>query len=175
MNIYTIPQEVEQAIERFYWCFDPDTGELIVEESEMISAQDALEELQNQSDEILQWYLQDRANRKARSEMIMLEINRLSEQLDREHKSIDRIDMLISRAFERVYDGKPVNIWTFTLSYRNSEAVLIEDESKIPTEFMKIPEPPSPKPDKKSIKEAIKEGKEVPGASIETRKNITIK
>lgn len=174
-NIFSLPQEVEQALARYYACFDPDTGELAVSEEDLKIVQSALEELQNQSDEILKWYLEDRANRIARTAMFNSEVERLNAHLNREAKHIDRADMLIGRAFERVYEGKSVNIGTFTLSYRKSEAILIENESRIPSEFLKVPEPPTPKPDKTAIKDALKAGKEVPGASIETRQNLQIK
>lgn len=40
---------------------------------------------------------------------------------------------------------------------------------------MKAPKIPEPSPDKTAIKEAIKNGSEVPGARIEERKNLQIK
>lgn len=122
-NIYNLPQEVEKALNAYYDCFDPDTGELAVSEEELTAAQSALEELQNQSDEILKWYLEDRANRLARIAMFENEVDRLKAHLKREAREVDRTNLLIGRAFERVYAGKPLNIGTFTLSYRNSAAV----------------------------------------------------
>lgn len=50
---------------------------------------------------------------------------------------------------------------------KNPPAVEIWDEKQIPAEFMHTPEPPPPPvaaPDKKAIMEAIKAGREVPGA-----------
>ncbi len=174
-SIYNLPQEVEQAIEKYYSCFDLDTGELTSTQEELEASQKMLEDLQNRSDEILQWYLQDRANRKARSEMIESEIKRLSSQLSRESKAIDRSEHLIERAFERVYEGKAMNIGTFTLSYRKSEAVSITDENIIPSEYLKTPEHQLPKPDKTLIKSELKDGKTIPGVTLEVRQNLQIK
>lgn len=52
---------------------------------------------------------------------------------------------------------------------KNPPSVDIWDERQIPAEFMRTPEPPpppAPVPDKAAIKEAIKAGREVPGAML---------
>lgn len=61
------------------------------------------------------------------------------------------------------------------ISFRKSSAVVIDEPGLIPAEFMRQPEPPPPSPDKKAIADAIKAGTDVPGAHVETRKNIQIK
>lgn len=59
------------------------------------------------------------------------------------------------------------------LSFRKSEAVVIDDEALIPQSLKKhIPEQWTP--DKTAIKAALKEG-EIPGAYIEKRQNLQIK
>ena len=64
----------------------------------------------------------------------------------------------------------------FRLALRdNPPAVVIDAESQIPDEFMRRPEPPPPAPDKKSIAEAIKSGREVPGAHLERGQRLEIK
>lgn len=62
-----------------------------------------------------------------------------------------------------------------SLSWRSSEAVEVEDESQIPADLMTQPTPPAPKPNKAAIKAAIKAGRDVPGARIESRRNLQIK
>lgn len=175
LNIYEIPQEVEKALSRYYSCFDMETGELIASEELLAQCQNELDELQNRTDELVWWYLKDRANRIARSDAIKAEITRLQEQNAREEKAIDRIEMLIGRAFERVYQGKPMNIGTFTLSYRKSEAVVIESNDLLPSKFLVVPEPPAPRADKTAIKNALKAWEQIPGAKIEERQNLQIK
>lgn len=49
---------------------------------------------------------------------------------------------------------------------KNPPSVEIFDERQIPTEYMNDPPPPAPKPDKKLIAQAIKDGFEVPGAKL---------
>lgn len=61
------------------------------------------------------------------------------------------------------------------LSFRKSSAVIINDSKLIPPEYMRQAEPPAPAPDKKAIGEALKAGKDVPGAVIENRRNLQIK
>lgn len=60
------------------------------------------------------------------------------------------------------------------ITWRKSSAVVVDEPRLIPDEFMRTPEPPPPAPDKKAIGDAIKAGKEVPGAHIEQRRNLQI-
>ena len=59
-----------------------------------------------------------------------------------------------------------------TLSYRPSEQVFIEDAMRIPEQFLT---PQDPKIDKTAIKEAIKQGVTVPGASLLPKNNLQIR
>lgn len=61
------------------------------------------------------------------------------------------------------------------LSFRKSSAVVIDGADLIPSEYMRAKPAPEPEPDKKAISDAIKAGKEVPGAHIEQRKSLQIK
>lgn len=60
------------------------------------------------------------------------------------------------------------------ITWRKSSAVVVDEPGLIPAEFMRSPEPPPPAPDKKAIADAIKAGKEVPGAHVEQRRNLQI-
>lgn len=61
------------------------------------------------------------------------------------------------------------------LSFRKSSAVIVDEPGLIPAEFMRTPEPPPPAPDKKSIGDAIKAGREVAGAHIEHCRSLQVK
>lgn len=61
------------------------------------------------------------------------------------------------------------------LSFRKSSAVVIDEPALIPAEFMRQPEPPPPEPNKTAIADAIKAGREVPGAHVEQRMNLQVK
>lgn len=59
-----------------------------------------------------------------------------------------------------------------SVSYRNSESVTIDDLGSLTEEYIRIPEPQA---DKTAIKKAIKAGKEVAGAHIETSKSVIVR
>jgi len=61
------------------------------------------------------------------------------------------------------------------LSFRKSSAVVINEPGLLPYEFTRQPPLPPAEPDKKAIAEALKAGKEVPGAHLEHRRNLQIK
>ena len=64
----------------------------------------------------------------------------------------------------------------FTISIkRNPPAVVIDDEHALPPEFIVQPEPPAPRPDKAAIKDAIKAGRDVPGARLVQSDRLEIK
>jgi hypothetical protein len=61
---------------------------------------------------------------------------------------------------------------TSTLArHRNPPRVVIDDDSAVPTEFLRWPDPlpdPDPEPDRNAIKAAIRGGAEVPGCRLQT-------
>lgn len=57
----------------------------------------------------------------------------------------------------------------------NPPSVIIESEALIPDEFMRQPETPPPRPDKKALAVAIKAGREIPGACLQKKKRLRIK
>ena len=61
---------------------------------------------------------------------------------------------------------------TFTISSRKSTAVKITNEEAIPMDYFTIP---MPKANLTAIKQALKEGKNVPGAEIEERECVQIR
>jgi len=58
---------------------------------------------------------------------------------------------------------------------KNPPSVDIFEPGLIPSEFMKTPTPPPPAPDKTAIKDAIRAGKEVPGAMLSQGTSLRIK
>jgi len=159
-NIYTLPIEVSEAIEKLNSLFDSETGELLSSEEEYNQAQAHLDSLANQTNETTEWYLKERANTLAYIAWIESEIDRLSKIVTREKKKVSRFDNLLESSFKR--------------SYRKSEAVLIENELWLPKEFLRVV-PETVAPDKIAIKKALSEWKSVPWASLETRQSFSIK
>lgn len=64
--------------------------------------------------------------------------------------------------------GKPkVELPFATISLRNNPvSVVVTDETAIPPKYMTTPEPPAPKPDKRAILAALKEGAAVMGCEL---------
>jgi len=60
------------------------------------------------------------------------------------------------------------------LSFRKSEAVVIDGADLIPADLMRSKPAPPPEPDKSAIKHAIAAGRDVPGAHIESRQTLQI-
>jgi hypothetical protein len=64
----------------------------------------------------------------------------------------------------------------FTISIRkNPASVVIDDEKSVPAEYLVVPEPPPPRPDKKLIAAALKAGEDVPGARLVQSERLEIK
>lgn len=57
----------------------------------------------------------------------------------------------------------------------NPPSVVIDDESLIPAEYMRVPPVPPLAADKTAIKDAIKAGIEVPGVHLESTQRVNIK
>lgn len=62
----------------------------------------------------------------------------------------------------------------FKLAVRNNPPSVVID-GDVPAEFMRQPEPPPPAPDKKAIGEALKAGREIPGAHLQHGQRLEIK
>lgn len=64
----------------------------------------------------------------------------------------------------------------FKISIRdNPAAVVIDATNLIPDAYLHQPEPPPAAPDKKAIGQALKDGKDVPGAHLERGQRVEIK
>lgn len=99
-----------------------------------------------------------------------------TERLRKLIKRAERSQEWMKGAMLDVMEGldKPkVSAGTFTVGTRKSTAVNIIDESAIPARYAN--EVVTVKIDKTAIKDAIKNGEEVPGAQLVERKSLTIK
>ena len=71
---------------------------------------------------------------------------------------------------------KSIECPEFKISLCNSPpSVIIDDESLIPLQYLRQPEPPPPAPDKKQILADIKEGVVIPGARVEQGQYVRIR
>lgn len=106
-----------------------------------------------------------------------------SDRIGREIERLTAIKKRLDRERERVKEGldaacralgvESVKGMYANISYRASEQTVIDDELSLPEEYLTVKKTYTP--NKTAIREAIKAGKEVPGAHIERKKNIQIK
>ncbi len=73
--------------------------------------------------------------------------------------------------FYNANGAKEIKAGTFKVTARQSEYVDIPDESKIPKEYLAV----KAAPDKTAIRNALKNGIEVPGATLLKRESVQIK
>lgn len=99
------------------------------------------------------------------------EIKRLQSLVDKNKASINRLNNSVID-FMKATKQQKMKAGTFSLRLQDSERTVITDEEKIPPEYLV---PQAPKPDKKAIKKAIKEGIKIEGVKIEVNTNIIVK
>ena len=150
--------EIDSAIMA---CIDSETGEIIDPAK--------LEALQMQRERKIENVALWVKNLKALTSAIKAEKDALAER-EAIHKA--KIESL-SKWLLGALDGAKFETPKVSISFRNSEAVEITDESAIPTEYIR--EKVQTAPDKAAIKEALKSNFQIPGAMLVQNKNIQIK
>jgi hypothetical protein len=104
--------------------------------------------------------------------IIAAEIKRLQALKKAKETTVERLKTSVETAME-LFGIKKVETPTMVLTLRPSESVTIEDESKLPKEF--IVAKTTYTPDKVAIKKAIKAGEPVSGAAITINQNLQVK
>lgn len=146
-------------------CINEETGEILDEEKLHNLQMDKREKLRN----IAFVALNAEADVKVLKEQ--------EEKFRNRRKAAEKTIAWCKATLERELAGQPMKEAEFTVSYRKSQRVVINDYDFIPPDFIK------PIPDymreslinKTLIADAIKAGKTVPGAELETRNNICIR
>lgn len=166
MNLYSLTNECRELYESVLKTADEETGEVD------LSLVTALTERQEEWD------------KKAVS--VACVYRALGEDSDRVEHEIERLTAIkkrIDKERERVKNGldaacralgvESVRGMYASISYRSSEHTVVDSEDELPEEYLTVRTVRSP--NKTAIKEAIRAGKEVPGAHIEQKANIQIK
>ena len=153
--------EIDQEIMDFEFEIDEETGEIL-------NAKD-LDNLEMEREQKIEgvalWY----KNMLAEKEMVKKEKESFAEREKKLDKKIESVKGYLAYALQ----GEPFSTSKVQMSYRKSESVNIPDESIIPRDYCTVTT--VVKPDKKRIKEAIKNGVAVEGAQIVENRNIQIK
>ena len=114
-------------------------------------------------------------NLEAASAARSAEAKRLADEAKAIDKKIEGIKQYLLTSMQRTGIEK-VSGQLFVISLQNNPAsVHVTDESLIPRDYWKQPEPPPPSLDKNLIKQAIKDGHTVPGAELKQSQRVSIK
>lgn len=154
MNLYQIDAEIMN-------CIDLETGEIIDAEK--------LEALQMERGQKIENVALWVKNLKADMAAYKAEKEAFAE---REKQAKAKIESL-SKWLVDALSGERFSTNKVAVSFRNSEAVSITDEAKIPKKYFRVKIEKAP--DKTLIKEAIKNGLKVRGAELVAKQNIQIK
>ena len=107
--------------------------------------------------------------------LIELEIQRLKDlKATRERVAAGLRDYLKTCMESAGIEKIECPLWKVTIQ-KNPPAVEVFDPLSIPAAYMADPKPPAPAPDKALIKQAIKDGFEVPGARMTQSTRLAIK
>ena len=112
-----------------------------------------------------------RARKQADIEALKAEATRMKEKADRETRALDRLEEYILSMLKRSGESK-INAGTFTVGTRMSNSVWLEPNFNV-EEYMRTTTTITP--DKIAIRDALKNGAVIPGASITTKENLAIK
>lgn len=108
----------------------------------------------------------------SRLDLLENEIARLTALKNKAKAVQGKLEYSLTTACERLGKEKIEGI-SANISFRKSDKTIIDNEEIIPEDYFNITM--VKKPNLTEIKKAIKNGVEIPGARIETRKNIQIK
>lgn len=161
MNLYEINLAIEKAFDE---AIDPETGEILSENA--LAYLDELEMARDTKIENIGCWIK---NLDAEAEALKREKQAFADRQKRAEKK----SASLRRYLSSVLDGQKFQTEKVAISFRKSESVQIDDESKIPAEYIK--QKIETAPDKTAIKKAIKAGLIIEGAELVEGKNIQIK
>lgn len=145
--------------------FDPQTIADTIESSEIFDA------IQNKAQAIEQIA----RNAEMHTSAIDAEIERLQDLKEHRIKIATGLRNYLLTNMQRLNISKIESpLVSFSIK-DNPPSVEIEDQLQIPAEYMKQPEPPTPKPNKQKIAADIKAGKQIPGARLVQTQRLVIK
>lgn len=141
-------------------CVDEETGEIIDLEK--------LEALNIERDKKVEVIALAVKNYAAEAKAIKEEEEKLAKRRRSCENAVQRCKDYLSHAL----DGEKLKTARVSVFYKSSESVTIDDLGSLSEEYIRISEPQA---DKTAIKKAIKAGKEVAGAHLETSKSVIVR
>ena len=159
MTLYEINNELARLMED---AVDEETGEINED------AIKALEEMQMAWDEKVENIGCFIKNLKADADAIKAEKMALAKRQQTAENKAERLQQYLTDMLGGQTSSSP----RVAISYRKSTQVKCDDIFKVPDEWLRYKDPEL---DKKAVKEALKNGEEVPGCYLEETRNIQIK
>lgn len=153
--------EIDKAILDFEFEIDEESGEIL--------NADELDELKMAREDKIEGISLWIKNLEAEKEAVKNEKNNFADREKRLGKKIESLKGYLTYAL----DGQKFSTPRVAVSFRKSESVHITDEYLIPDEYKVFTV--VKKPDKGVIKDALKKGKEIMGAELLEKRNISIK
>ena len=156
MTLFEINEQIQKAIELG---FDPDTGEIL--------DMTALEQLQIARDEKIEnicLYIKDLM---AEEVALKTEEVKLAGRRMHDEKKVASL----KRYLQEMLAGQKWKSSKAAVSYRKTQAVVIDDINALKPEFLRV----KTEPDKTAIKDVLKAGAAVAGAHLEDRQSMSIK
>jgi len=100
----------------------------------------------------------------------------INELAEREIEAADRLEIALFRSMQATGDVDLVGLEFEAHIKGKAAAVVINDLSKVPAQYMRTPEPTPPKaaPDKAAIKAALQKGEFVDGCELGANKKLVI-
>lgn len=158
MTLFDINKELENAFEELV---DPETGEIL----DGAYVLDALTMKRNEKIENIALMIK---NLRAEAEAINAEAKKLKARA----KACENHAEWLKRYLANNLQGEKFKSARVSISWRKSQAVEVEDVWKLPAEYIRMADP---EPKKTEIKEALKQGIEVPGAELVDNLSMTIR
>ena len=156
MNLYELTEAYAQLLQ------------LDLEEQDMVTA---LDSIQGTVAEKAEGILMVMKTLEAEQDAYTKEIARLNDLKSKSEKKVDSMKEYLSYNLQQM-DIKKLDTALFKLSFRKSESVVIDDQTQLPKEYIKVKTTESP--DKTALKKALKDG-DVKGCHIETKQNLQVK
>lgn len=161
MTLYEISEQYRELLE----------GIEVNEDGEIVNAE-AIEEAEGQLKEKLEATALYVKELKAMAESIKVEMVALKERADAKLKRAESLSKYMASVMQS-HEMSEFESSKVRLSFRKSDAVIIDNEFMIPKNYMK--ETTTIAPDKVALKKSLKFGEMIPGVHLEERENLQIK
>lgn len=162
LTLYNISQETQDVL--YGICLAE--GEITEEEEQKLKILDekGISEYESKR-KVLKWMLSN-------IDIMKAEEDRIKQQRQVVANGVERLKKYLIVCMDMA-EKKKVTLETGSFAIRdNAPSVEITDENLIPEEYLEFP---APKPIKNAIKDALKKGKEVPGAKLINSRTLQIK